>query len=122
MNPPAAYACFAPVHQPDDESWSQKYRDHARRLQASPDKALIPQLRAGQPRALHQGAKLGPHDARMHPSVEWTLGKAAIGAGYKILTPDQARKAYDPLGDELGMLDDISGVTDDTWNKQTARW
>ena len=121
MNPQAIYACFALVHQPCRLSYYPQYREHDCHLQAAPDNALIPQLRAGEARALHERVKLGPHDAWMDAPVERALGETAIGAGNKILPSDQAPKAHDPLGDELGMLDDIGGMADDAWNEQTAR-
>src|SRR5947208_1536908 len=69
---------------------------------------LSPEPLGGEPRALDQGAKLGPGDLRMHASAE-----AAVRPGDDIVAADCAGETHDPLGDQLRVLDQIGGVADD---------
>src|SRR5262249_18570303 len=96
-------------------------RGDGSRFEQSSVLPLIPQLRAGEARALHQGVELGPHDAGMNAPMERPLGKAAIGPGYDIFASDQPGNAHDPFADEFGVFDHIGGMTDDARNKQPVR-
>ena len=69
--------------------------------------ATSPQRLRRQPRALDQGAELGPGDLGVHAPAE-----AAVGAGDDILAADRAGKPHDPLGHQLRMLDQIGRVAD----------
>ena len=46
--------------------------------------------------------------------------KTAVGTGHDVLPSHQVGKADDALGHELGMLDDIAGVTDDPRHERLA--
>ena len=43
--------------------------------------------------------------------------EAAIGAGDNVFAADDLRVAHDAVGDDLRMLDDIGGMTDDAGNQ-----
>src|SRR5262245_46375020 len=83
---------------------------------------LTPQLLARKPRALGERFELRPHDRGMDPAMERALREAAVGAGDDVLTADELAEPHDPLGDERGMLDHISGVTDDARNEHLPLW
>src|SRR5437868_10450968 len=72
-----------------------------------------PQLAAGERGALRQRFELGPGDVGMHAPA-----KTAICGGDDPLPAHQSGKPKDALGDELGMLDHIGGVADDTGEDQ----
>ena len=40
--------------------------------------------------------------------------EAAIGAGNDVLAPHDLGESQDAVGDELGVLDDVGGMADDT--------
>ena len=44
---------------------------------------------------------------------EGALGESAVGAAHHVLAADELREPDEPLGDELGMLDDVRVVRDD---------
>ena len=46
--------------------------------------------------------------------------EAAIGAGDNVFAADDLRVAHDAVGDDLLMLDDIGGMTDDAGNEQLS--
>ena len=46
--------------------------------------------------------------------------EAAIGAGDNVFAADDLRVAHDAVGDDLRMLDDIGGMTDDAGNEQLS--
>src|SRR5262245_56583062 len=71
-----------------------------------------PQLLAGEPRALCERFELRPHDGGMNAAMERALREAAVGPGDDVLAAEKLGEPHDPLGDERGMLDDVSGVTD----------
>ena len=50
----------------------------------------------------------------------YTSAEAAIGAGDHALGPHGAGEAFDPLGDQLGVLDHVGGVADDARHDQLA--
>ena len=50
----------------------------------------------------------------MDAAIERALGETAIGRSNDVLAADQLREADDALRHQLGMLDDVGGVTDDT--------
>src|SRR3954452_19108866 len=64
-------------------------------------------------RALRQGVELRPLDRLVDALQVRPLREPAVGAGDDVLRPDQARDPLDPLGDELGVLDDVRRVADD---------
>ncbi len=70
----------------------------------------------------NQRIELRPHDARMHPAVEWALGEAAIGAGEDVLAPDQFGEPHDAFGDQFRMFDHVGGVADDAGNEHFVFW
>src|SRR5215470_7510543 len=80
----------------------------------------IPQLLAGQARALDQRLELRPHDRGMNAAIEGALGEAAIGADHYVLAPDEIGEAQRAFGDQLGMLDHVGGVADDAWDQHLA--
>src|SRR5271154_3657669 len=56
----------------------------------------------------------------MNAARERTLREAAIGAAHNVITTDDFRQSYDPLGDEFGMLDDVGRVTYHARNQNLA--
>src|SRR5215469_12582794 len=74
-----------------------------------------PELPGGAPGALDEGLELRPRDLRMDAAAE-----TAIGRRNDPLPPDQPRKAHDPIGDELGVFDDIRRMADDARHDQFA--
>src|SRR5262252_701389 len=61
-------------------------------------------------RAFGKRLEFGPADRRMsNPRAE-----PAIGAGEHIMAPDKPRIAHQALGDQIGMLDEIGAMPDDT--------
>src|SRR3954465_13915284 len=64
--------------------------------------ALAPQFGAGKPGAFGQRAQLGPHDARVNPLRERTLGEAAVGAAHHVLAADNLGEPRKPLRHQLG--------------------
>src|SRR6516162_1172140 len=87
-----------------------------------PDRTtLLPELPRSEIRAFTHRLELLPNDGGMDLGTVEGLGReAAIGARDHVLATDQLRKAQEPLGDELGMLDDIAGVSDDAGNEHLA--
>src|SRR5215471_19102708 len=87
-----------------------------------PDRtSLFPELPRSEIRAFSHRLELLPNDGGMDLGTVEGLGReAAIGARDHVLATDQLGKAQEPLGDELGMLDDIAGVGDDAGNKHLA--
>ena len=65
----------------------------------------LPQLLAGDRGAFAQRLELRPHDARVHLLRAGEGGEAAVGACDHVLPPDHAGVPADPLGHQLGMLD-----------------
>src|SRR5271165_1715415 len=51
----------------------------------------------------------------MNPATE-----AAIRTGNDVLAPRDAGEIEDAVGDDLGMLDNVGGVADDTWDQDFA--
>ena len=47
----------------------------------------------------------------MNPAAE-----ATICAGNDVIAPGDPGKIEDPIGDDLGMLDDVSRVADKAWD------
>src|SRR5437762_406957 len=68
-----------------------------------------PQLVAGEGGALRQRFELGPGNLRVDAAAE-----TAIGRGDDPLAADDLGKAQNAVGDQLGMLDDIGRVADDS--------
>src|SRR5215469_17035958 len=87
-----------------------------------PDRTpLLPELPRREIRAFTHRFEFLPNDGGMDLGTVEGLGReAAIGACDHVLAADQLRKAQEPLGDELGMLDDIAGVGDDAGNEHLA--
>ena len=73
--------------------------------------ALTPKLLGRQPGAVGEGLELDPDDAGVDFAGRSETGEAAIGAGDDVLAPDCAGEAADPLGDQLGVLDDVRGMS-----------
>ena len=71
-----------------------------------------PKFAARQLRTLGQRFKLRPHDRGMHPPVEHSLSKSAVGAADDALASDQLGEAYQAFGDEFWMFDHVGGVRD----------
>jgi hypothetical protein len=70
---------------------------------------VIPQDLAGAAGAFGHRREFGPADRGMSdPRPE-----PAIGAGQHVLAADQAGIAHQPLGDEVGVLDEIGAMADD---------
>src|SRR5436309_907397 len=67
----------------------------------------LPELLAGYRGTLRQGLELGPGDVAVDAAAQ-----SAIGRGDHPLLAYQLGKSPDTLGDQLGMLDDVGGVTD----------
>jgi hypothetical protein len=44
-------------------------------------------------------------------------GEAAVGAGDDVVPSHDSREPDDALGDQLGMLHQVGGVADDTWDQ-----
>src|SRR5713226_6973406 len=73
---------------------------------------LSPEFTGRQPRALGHGFELGPDDLRLDQRLRPREGgEAAVAARDHPLAPDDVGVADEPLGDQLGMLDEVgSGV------------
>src|SRR5262245_58164034 len=56
----------------------------------------------------------------MHPACERSLRKAAIGARDPVAASDEPGKPDDALRDQLGVLDDVGGMTDQAGNQHPA--
>src|SRR5437762_9955478 len=83
-----------------------------------PPSGLSPELSGGEPRALRHRRELQPRDARMRVIESHRRGgEAAVGAGDDVFAPDDPGEADDPLGDQLRVLHEVGGVTDDTRNE-----
>src|SRR6185312_11900037 len=68
------------------------------------------------PRALGHGLEFSPTDRGMaNPGAD-----TAIGPGQHVLPPDQLGIAHQPLGDEIGMLDEVRVMADDAWDEGRA--
>jgi len=50
----------------------------------------------------------------MHAAVKRPLREAAVGAGDHVFASQHAGEPHDALGHQLGMLDDVGGVADDS--------
>jgi hypothetical protein len=73
---------------------------------------LRPQFVGREPGAGDERFELGPDELRMNSAAE-----AAIRAGNDVLAPRDPGEIEDAVGDDLGMLDDVGGVADDTRNQ-----
>jgi hypothetical protein len=73
----------------------------------------VPELAAGEGGALRQRFELRPGDLRVDAPAE-----TAVRRCYDAFPADEVGEAQDPLGDELRVLDDISGVADDAGQDQ----
>src|SRR5579864_7245833 len=85
-----------------------------------PDLAAVssptPEDLGGAARAFGHRLELGPADR----FVADACAETAIGAGQHILPPDQPGIAYEALGDEVGVLDEIGAVADDPRDERRA--
>src|SRR5438445_7122140 len=67
-----------------------------------------PELFGSQPRALGHRLELGPGDLGLDLVDRSREGREpAVGARHHALAPDDLRVAHEPLGDQLGMLDEV---------------
>jgi hypothetical protein len=78
---------------------------------------LRPQFAGREVGASDERFELGPDKLWMNPAAE-----AAIRAGNDVLAPHDPGEIEDAVGDDLGMLDDVGGVADDTWKQDLAIW
>jgi hypothetical protein len=83
---------------------------HPRRFLSS---GASPQLLAGDACALSEGPELRPGDRRHHGGRPGEGREAAVDAFDDVLAPHQLGIAYDALGDELRVLDEVGGRVDD---------
>ena len=74
---------------------------------------LLPQVTAREARPFGERREFCPDYRRMHLARRGRTRKAAVGAGDHVLPPNHARKAYNPLCNELGVLNKIGGMGDD---------
>src|SRR5215831_16431644 len=81
-----------------------------------------PQLPAGDAGALRESTELRPGDRRYHSGRASEGCEAAVDASDDILAPHQVRVAYDALGNELRMLDEISRRIDHAWDDAFPVW
>jgi hypothetical protein len=79
---------------------------------------FLPQVTAREARPFGERGEFCPDHRSMDFRGGGRAGKAAIGAGDHVLPADHARKAYNPLCDELRMLNQIGGVRDDPRDQQ----
>src|ERR1700688_2853826 len=84
----------------------------ARRRLALRRRLLAPKRLRRDPRAFGERFQLRPHDGRVDAARERALRETAIGAAHDVLAADDFGEPHDPLGDQLGMLDEIGGVAD----------
>ena len=69
---------------------------------------LRPELLAGERCAFRQRLELRPGDLRMH-----TAAKPAVGRGDDVVAADRFGELDDPVGNELGVLDQVGRMGDD---------
>src|SRR5271165_7497097 len=69
---------------------------------------LLPQALAGQGRALGHGGELRPDDLGMADARP----DAAVGPGLHVLPAHDAGEVHQPVGHQLGMLDEVRRVAD----------
>jgi len=74
---------------------------------------LLPQVTAREARPFGERREFCPNYRRVHLAGRGRTRKAAVGAGDHVLPPNHARKAYNPLSNELGVLNKIGGMGDD---------
>jgi hypothetical protein len=74
------------------------------KLTASATRHTSTQGSPGEAGAFGEAAQFGPGEVRMDPAAE-----AAIGAGDDVLATDDLGIAQDAVGDELRVLDEVSG-------------
>src|SRR5215470_15329500 len=79
------------------------------------DASSWPELLARQPRAGAQRREFRPGNLWVNASAE-----TAIGPGDHVFTSDDACETNEPVGDKLGVLEDIGCVTDDARNQDLA--
>ena len=72
-----------------------------------PDAGLLPQQLRGDGGALGEAFQLRPHDRAVHAAGERALRESAICAGHDAVAANDAGIAQQPLGHEVGMLDDV---------------
>jgi hypothetical protein len=71
-------------------------------------------------RALGERGELGPLDLLVDAVDEGALGEAAVGSGQHVLAPHDVGQPDEALGDEVGVLDDVGVVGDDTRDELLA--
>jgi len=64
-----------------------------------------PEIPGGDPRSFGGGAEFRPHDGRVGDAAE-----AAVGAGDYVFTAYEVGVADQPLGDQLGVFDELGGA------------
>src|SRR5215469_10631779 len=86
-------------------------QQHPLSLQIALVHVLRPQFLCREFRAGDERFELGPDELRMDPAAE-----AAIRAGNDVLASRNPGEIEDAVGNDLGMLDDVGGVADNTRN------
>src|SRR2546427_8778850 len=80
-----------------------------------------PELLSGEPRTLSHGLELGPDHSWMDLRGQGGLRREpAVTPGDDVLAPHQPGVVHESLGDEIRVLDDVTGVTDHAWNEHLA--
>src|SRR5256885_561276 len=88
----------------------------SRRRTITAARSALPELSRRQSRAFHERLELRPRDLRMADARSET----AVRPRDHVLAPDEPRVLHEALGHELGVLDEVAGVTDDAGNEDLA--
>ena len=81
---------------------------------------LLPEVTGREARAFGERGEFCPNYRRMHLAGRGRTRKAAVGAGDHVLPPSHARKAYNPLCNEFGVLNKIGGMGDDPGDQELS--
>jgi len=81
---------------------------------------LLPEVTGREARPFGERGEFCPNYRRMHLAGRGRTRKAAVGAGDHVLPPSHARKAYNPLCNEFGVLNKIGGMGDDPRDQELS--
>src|SRR5262245_6697570 len=88
-----------------------------------PPRRSTPEPLGSDVRAFTQGPQLCPHDALFHELRARERAEAAVDAReHACAVADRGHRRGDPVGDDLGMLDDVGRRVDDAGQEQHIAW